>query len=94
MTATEIEKNKDVLTEADYINHIMAWTERAGDFVALCADVLSSTRAIVPEGTDETYTRIEPILALEEREEVRNIMLSAIREMHTAIISEKLTPKL
>ena len=94
MTATEIEQSKEILTEADYINHIMAWTERAGDFVALCADVLSSTRAVVPEGTDETYTRIEPILALEEREEVRNIMLSAIREMHTAIISEKLTPKL
>lgn len=94
MTALEIEQQKETMTEADYLNHIMSWTERAGDFVALCADVLSSTRAIVPEGTDETYTRIEPILALEEREEVRNIMLSAIREMHTAIISEKLTPKL
>lgn len=94
MTAIDIEQQKEEMTENDYLNHIMSWSERAGNFVLLCDDLLRSTRSIIPEGVDTPYERVEPSLSQDERGEVRQMMLSAMRELHRAIISENLTPKL
>ncbi len=84
--------------ETEVITPMTEWVDSAGMFAATLRSVLETHRSIVPElnpdNPEEPYERREAILTKEQRLEVQELLLSTLREMHKAIISETLTPKL
>jgi len=80
--------------EAEVMTPMTEWVDSAGMFAATLRSVLETHRSIVPETDDEPYERREAILTKDQRLEVQELLLSTLREMHKAIISETLTQKL